>query len=118
MEEEQEQEQRAQQRQESPRRPTTIGWDFYIGKQVMLQLAEPYVGCGYDHRPTEVAGGGFAAIPLLAGILNTADDGNGGTLILLSMPTGRNRDVVIIALKPQTIVFCSHIHEPSILTAP
>jgi len=99
--------------QESPQ----MGWLHFHGKPVMLQLSQAYIGCTYAYSPTiDKETGGALAVPVLSGQLSVEPDGCGGVMLVLRMMTGNGNDYAIVAVKPQDVVFATHIHEARIVT--
>jgi hypothetical protein len=92
------------------------GWFAFQEKPVMLQLSEPYMACDYSYGPCVDKEGNVRATPILQGILHVEPDGAGGMMLVVEMHTGHGNDVVLIAVKPRDVVFCSHIVQSQIIT--
>jgi hypothetical protein len=98
-----------QNEQEESRTQQIVGWLRYQGKPVMLQLREPYFGVTYQYVPDQAPGGGARAIPFLRGIFTVEPNGTGGMVFIVHMPIGDSKDVAVIALRPEDVLYCTHI---------
>src|SRR4029077_5594742 len=89
------------------------GWTFYHGKQVMLQLREPYVGLKYpSHTPEIAEGGGVRAVPILTGALFVAPGAKPGEVMLMLRYPVSERDMAVTTVHPDAIDYCTHVVEP------
>lgn len=105
-----------QQQQDPATGDRPSGWFAFAEKPVMLQLKSPYIGCTYAYKALRSEDGdGFVAAPILSGILHVEPSGNGGIMLVLQMPMAGN-DFTLIALNIDMIEYCSHIHQPRIIT--
>lgn len=89
-----------------------IAWLAFHEKPVMLQLEphKPYMGCDYPkYVPATDQDGNIRAVPILRGVLNVADDGNDGIVLVIQMPTGVGNDIALVTVKPSDVVYCTHI---------
>ena len=100
---------------ENGERPS--GWFAFNDKPVMVQLREPYIGCSYGYAPSvDKESGGVRAVPILSGVLHVEQDGCGGIMLVIQMPTGNGQDYCLVAFKPADVVFATHIHQARIVT--
>lgn len=93
-------------------RPT--GWFAFHEKPVMLQLREPYMPPTFGYEPT-MSKEGVVAVPVLSGVLHVEPDGNGGTMLVLQKQIG-DSDSLWITVKPEDVVYATHIHQARIVT--
>jgi hypothetical protein len=91
------------------------GWFAFAEKPVMLQLKSPYIGCSYAYQPSMAEEGGVRATPILSGVLHVEPSGNGGIMLALQMPM-EGSDFALIALSPDMIEYCTHLHQSRIIS--
>lgn len=96
-----------------------IGWLVYHERSVLLQLREPYVGVTYNarapdgvYRASTNADGHVRASPILSGVLFVRPSGTpAGILLILRVPIPETRDFTLVALHPEDVLYCTHIHQ-------
>jgi hypothetical protein len=103
----------------TPAPESESGWLIYHERPVMLQLRQPYIGVTYNaraadgvYRASMNAEGHVRASPILSGVLFVRQSGTpSGVLLILRVPIPETHDFTLIALHPDDVLYCTHIHQ-------
>jgi hypothetical protein len=97
-------------------RQPMVGWLRYHGRPVMLQLKEPYYLVTYGYEPDVTKEGGVKAVPFLRGMLSVEPAGDGGAILMMTVPVPKTNDTLLVAVQPKDVLYCTHINESRIVT--
>jgi hypothetical protein len=93
-----------------------MGWLRYHGRPVMLQLKEPYYLVTYGYEPDMAKEGGVKAVPFLRGMLSVEPAGDGGAILMMTVPVPNTSDTLLVSVHPKDVLYCTHINQSRIVT--